>query len=156
MQEKDKSRKATNLEELFFYALYGWNAYLDFGFIPKSIANNTYKLTGYKVFGYKLRLNTSGLKHILSRHMFEKSSDQRALTIDDITNISTVLKHCTVIRRGNKPNSIVYEKHFPNTKETHVFVVEIDALRCLVLGKSYWIKTFHLMCKPESERPKRR
>ena len=156
MQEKDRSRKATNLEELFFYALYGWNAHIDFGFIPKVIANNTFKQTGYKVFGYKLLLNTSGLKHILSRHMFEKSSDQRALTIEDISNISSILKHCTLIRRGNKPDSIVYEKHFPNTKETHVFVVEIDPLHRLVLGKSYWIKTSHLMCKPETKRPKRR
>lgn len=130
--------RVTEPEELFFYALYKFNAYWAVGNVHKRAANKIKSLIGYNFDGYKIELNTNHLKHFLYSHFDEKRKNQRDITFQDITKIGDVINLFSSVDYGNRNDTLIFTKEIPDG--TFELVVTIDESTKTLSGKSFRIK----------------
>lgn len=130
--------RVTEPEELFFYALYGFNAYWAVGEINRTAANKIHHSLKIRLHDYKIELNTRHLKHFLYSHFDEKRKDQRDITFQDITRIGDVINLFSSVDFGNKQDSLVFTKKNPDG--IFELVVTIDEAKETLSGKSFRIK----------------
>lgn len=136
----NKTYKAVELEELFFYTLYNFSAYWEIGKLSNRAAELIYRATGYNVKNYHIRLHNNELKHILARHFFENNRAQRNVCFEDMKDMGFVVNQSTEVKRGNKANTLLFAKQYPLKNETYIFVVSVDTPRKTLWGKTFWVR----------------
>ncbi len=135
-----KVYRSIELEELFFYTLYNFNAYWEIGTVSSEVACRISNRTGYDTNQYSIRLYNTELKHILARHFFETNQAQRNVCFEDMKKFDVIINQPTTISNGNKENSIVFTKYLSFVNEQVVLVAEIDRRKKIMLVKTCWIK----------------
>lgn len=138
-----KTYRAVELEELFFYTLYNFEAYWDIGRVSNDAAAFIWMRTGYKVRNYRICLHSSELKHILARHFFETNQKQRDVCFEDMKQFDVVVNQFSTVSIGNKVNTLVFSKELntpSNASEKMILVADMDFYRKMLLVKTCWIK----------------
>ena len=135
--------KVSETEELFFYALYGFNAYWAVGNVERSAANKIHRTLKIKLHDYKIELSSNHLKHFLYSHFDEKRKDQRDVCFEDIKKIGEVINLFSSVDFGNKQNTLIFRKRNPDG--IFELVVTIDESKKILSGKSFRIK--NLSCR---------
>lgn len=137
-KEKDILRQTDELEELFFYTLYGFKACWIAGQVSDYTAKRIFKNTRLSLKGYELKLFSNDLKHFLNSHFHELHARQRDITFDDISKLLRVVNSFTYVEFGNKPNTLLFITNFPNG--IFELVVVINHKQKTLSGKSLRIK----------------
>ena len=136
MRMGSKIYKSVELEELFFYTLYNFTAYWEIGRVSEQAGKLISRSTGYNVKNYHIRLHNNELKHILARHFFETSRNQRDVCFEDMKEMGFVVNQSTEVKKGNRANTLVFAKRYPGKNETYIFVVSIDITHKTLWGKN--------------------
>ncbi|MBQ9213021.1 MAG: hypothetical protein IJ150_03680 [Bacteroidales bacterium] len=130
--------RVTEPEELFFYALYKFNAYWAVGSVERSAANKVHRALNIKLHNYKIELSTDHLKHFLYSHFDEKRIDQRDVCFDDIKEIGNIINLFSSVDFGNKQDTLIFRRKKPDG--IFELVVTIDEDKKILSGKSFRIK----------------
>lgn len=131
--------RVTNLEDLFFYALYRVEAYWAVGIVDTHTSTRVKRKYGIDIENYKIILRDSELKHFLYSHYHELDSDQRGIHFDDIKELGKMINKYSFVYEGNKPNTLMFERRYG--KSTFQLVVIVDNKQKALLGLSFRIKT---------------
>ena len=139
----NKTYKAVELEELFFYTLYNFSAYWEIGKLSQQAADKIAPIIGRNIAGYTIRLYNSELKHILARHFFETNKNQRNVCFEDMKKFDVVVNQYSTVSIGKKASTLVFSKMLLNLSylsEKMILVADIDHKRKILLVKTCWIK----------------
>lgn len=132
--------RVTELGELFFYALYGFKAYWAIGIIQPMCATKIKQQIGINLSNYDIKLRTDELIHFLYSHFTETNKKQRGIHFNDIEKLYEVVNYFNEIKLGNRPDTLLFIKNYPNN-DSFELVIEINNAKKTLLGKSFRIKT---------------
>lgn len=137
-RENEKWKKVEELEDVFFYTLYKFNAYWIAGEISERSSKRVLRELNINIRGYKIEINGTSMKHFFFEHFHEKNKGQRNISVNDLKKVLDVVNNSNDISFGNEMNRILFKTRFPNG--LFHFVVEINEKRKTLLGKAFWIK----------------
>lgn len=136
---KLETERANELGELYFCAMYHVDSYWEPGRITSKAINKVRAALGYDLTGYRVRLYTNDLKHLLNRHYTEDNANLLPVRMRDIENLMSLVNECHMVKKGNSPKQRMrFIKEIP--AGTAHFVAEIRPKEKVLAGITLWIQ----------------
>ena len=126
-------------EDLFFYTLYKQTVTWGAGNVSECCGKRLLKVFKIDFTGYSIEVSSQYLLHFYYRHFEETRSNQRNISFNDIKRIPNIINHYTTVVQGNKPNSLLFRKKYPDGVVE--FVVQYDKRTRTLSGNSLRVKT---------------
>lgn len=132
-------REVYQLDELFFFALYGFKAVWVLGKLPIKAANRIKRLCGFDVKDFDVVIRSNYLVHFYNSHYRSQEDDlkKRPITIEDIRSIPFVICHfydAEASTDGKNDSIIMYGKTPSGRVE---IVLRIDYFTRTLSGVSF-------------------
>lgn len=138
-QVKLETECTNGLGELYFCAMYHVASYWEPGIVGRKTANKIRAVLGVDLAGYRIRLYTNDLKHLLNRHYSETERDLVPVRMRDIENLESIVNDCHGVEKGRSPGQRVhFVKEIP--AGTAHFVAEIRPREKVLAGITLWIR----------------
>lgn len=140
-REKDFIQYTPCLNELFFYAFYGWKAVWQVGVVNDKTVRKLKNDLNIDLSNYSIELRSDGLIHFLESHLTEKQKQQRDIRFDDIQRVSEIVNFYTSVKIENTigKNRLLFERKRPDG--IFQLVMEIHNRKKTLSGVSFRIKT---------------
>lgn len=134
-----ETERTNELGELFFFAMYHVDSYWEPGVVGRKTVNKVRSVLGMDISGYKIRLYTKELKHLLNRHYTEDAADLVPVRMKDVESLLALVNECHGIEKSRSQKSRIHFVKVIPAGTAH-FVAEIRPREKVLAGITLWIQ----------------